>query len=643
MGAACSAPSDAKEARRLEAERRASIPPLTVMVELDGRPAADISVKPYERIGQSMDRDLELEGLDLSVKEAWHGQRQLDVNGSYDDQDVEDGMVLRVVLRKVVLRGHSAYVNAVAALPNGDIVTGSDDNTAIIWNAEGKLKKVMCGHTHSVNDVAVLTNGDIITGSDDNTVVIWSAEGELKQVLSVGSAVSALAALQNGGIVTGLDNTTAIIWSANGEQKRVLRAHTGPVSAVAVLPIGDIVTGSGDKTAIIWSAEGEQKTVLRGHTDYVMAVAGLLDGSIITGSEDNTAIIWSAEGLQKKVLRAYTGSVCTMAVLSNGDVITGSHDNAAIVWSAECKQKRVLRRHTDAISALAVLPNGDIVTGSDDKTAIIWSAPSPSPREQVLHEHSSMDVGIAQNNFICRASPYLGVGVPANVTADSEGKYGLLSQDNDLETNELLRAPSLDELHRMYSDLEPLDRVNRGYSDLLSTEAGLTTDTIRHAFLQEGIGSRDPSAKSQVLSTAQRIWNSRQPTEDPDEKAAHLVLRRTHSALCVDTNGQPMNRRSYSALCAEEIGVPIALVKKVLIVEGREESATPRVLSASQRIWESRLVRSFSMNVAPRVRCSFDDLEVPQRDQSIQAILAACRTQEHTSTHAMLAACRTRN
>ena len=81
-----------------------------------------------------------------------------------------------------------------------------------------------------------------------------------------------------------------------------------------------------------------------------------------------------------------------------------------------------------------------------------------------------------------------------------------------------------------------------------------------------------------ALSTAQRIWNSRQPTEDPDEQTTHLVLRRTHSALCVDTNGQPMLRRSYSALCAEEFGVPIAVVKKVLIVEGREESATPRVL-----------------------------------------------------------------
>ena len=245
MGAVCSAPSDAKVARRLEAERRASIPPRMIRVELDGRPGADISIKPYERIGPSMDRDLKLEGLDLSVKEAWHGHRQLDVNGSYDDQEVETGMILRVVLRKVVLRGHSAYVNAVAALPNGDIVTGSDDNTAIIWSAEGKLKKVMCGHTHCVNDVAVLTTGEIVTGSDDNTAVILSAEGELKQLLSVGSSVSALAALPDGGIVTGSDNTTAIIWSATGEQKRVLRVHTGPVSAVAVLLNVDIVAPQG--------------------------------------------------------------------------------------------------------------------------------------------------------------------------------------------------------------------------------------------------------------------------------------------------------------------------------------------------------------------------------------------------------------
>ena len=42
-------------------------------------------------------------------------------------------------------------VYAVAVHPNGDIITGSYDNTAIIWNTDGEQKKVLRGHTGPVS------------------------------------------------------------------------------------------------------------------------------------------------------------------------------------------------------------------------------------------------------------------------------------------------------------------------------------------------------------------------------------------------------------------------------------------------------------------------------------------------------------
>ena len=111
--------------------------------------------------------------------------------------------------------------------------------------------------------------------------------------------------------------------------------------------------------------------------------------------------------------------------------------------------------------------------------------------------------------------------------------------------------------------------MQRSYSTLLSAEAGLPIATLREALSQEG---REPSAKHQVLSAAQHIHDSRRP------KAAA-------SAEIV----QPVFQRSYSALCADEAGVPIELMQEVLATEGRDESVKPRVLSAAQRIWSSRL------------------------------------------------------
>ena len=69
--------------------------------------------------------------------------------------------------QKRVLKGHTSYLKAVAVLPNGDIITGSDDKTAIIWTAEGTQKRALKGHTCAVRAVAVLPDSDIVTSSND--------------------------------------------------------------------------------------------------------------------------------------------------------------------------------------------------------------------------------------------------------------------------------------------------------------------------------------------------------------------------------------------------------------------------------------------------------------------------------------------
>ena len=129
-------------------------------------------------------------------------------------------------------------------------------------------------------------------------------------------------------------------------------------------------------------------------------------------------------------------------------------------------------------------------------------------------------------------------------------------------------------------------RLQRTYSNLLSAEAGLPIDILREALSQEG---REPSAKRRILSTAQRIWNSRQ--------------QRHHANAEFD---QTLFRRTYSDICAEEAGVPIEVVQEVLSKEGRDESAKPRVLSAAQRIWNLRVLMD---NSSKRRESNSEDLE----------------------------------
>ena len=147
---------------RAEAERLANIPSISLDVQRNGKPPTQLSVKPHEQVGSSMDRELKLSEKDQRLKEVWMGDVPLEIKGCFEPQGVVEGANLSALIGPTVLRGHTGSVNAVAVHPNGDIITGSWDSAAIIWSAEGEQKRLLKGHTSYVYAVAVHPNGDIV-------------------------------------------------------------------------------------------------------------------------------------------------------------------------------------------------------------------------------------------------------------------------------------------------------------------------------------------------------------------------------------------------------------------------------------------------------------------------------------------------
>ncbi len=75
-----------------------------------------------------------------------------------------------------VLSGHSAAVVAGGFSPDGRrVVTGSRDDTAIIWDAEtGKELLTLKGHTQDITSARFSDDGShILTGSRDGTAALW--------------------------------------------------------------------------------------------------------------------------------------------------------------------------------------------------------------------------------------------------------------------------------------------------------------------------------------------------------------------------------------------------------------------------------------------------------------------------------------
>jgi WD40 repeat protein len=111
------------------------------------------------------------------------------------------------------------------ASDGGRIITGSEDNTARIWNvADGKVLLTLEGHTAGVTSVAFLADGKrVLTGSQDNSAKLWDVDP-----------------------INTRDKTTAT-------EILTLKGHSQEVTTVNVSHNGRyVITGSRDGSAIVW-------------------------------------------------------------------------------------------------------------------------------------------------------------------------------------------------------------------------------------------------------------------------------------------------------------------------------------------------------------------------------------------------------
>ena len=142
------------------------------------------------------------------------------------------------------LTGHTDRVAGIGVLPDGRVLSGSDDTTIKVWDLEKpdgeQCTHTLTGHTSWVRCIGVLPDGRVLSGSDDRTIKVWDLE------------------------------------KPDGEQcTHTLTGHTALVRCIGVLPDGRVLSGSYDTTIKVWDLEkpdGEQCIhTLTGHTLWLCA------------------------------------------------------------------------------------------------------------------------------------------------------------------------------------------------------------------------------------------------------------------------------------------------------------------------------------------------------------------------------------
>ncbi|MFF5448755.1 helix-turn-helix domain-containing protein [Streptomyces sp. NPDC012888] len=338
----------------------------------------------------------------------------------------------------VVLRGHSDDVNAVTWTRDGaGLVSGSGDGTAKVWDAvDHRVAHTFAGHTDYVLAVAAGPGDLLVTGSFDQSAVVWepgrgalvarpfaqlwqsaySPDGRLLASAGTDGAVRVWEPARRRPVTTltghqgavfavafsadrrtlataGADRRVRLWDAARGRLLATLDGHGGSVFAVAFSPDGrTLASASADRTVKLWDAVGHrQLSTLTAHQDFVNAVAFSPDGALLaTGSDDLTVRLWDVgERAERTVLRGHTGAVRSVAFSPDGLRLASSgNDGVVRLWSWPPGADRtapgggtaVLGGHTGAVRAVAFAPDGRLLASAGiDGSVRLWEVAGHRP------------------------------------------------------------------------------------------------------------------------------------------------------------------------------------------------------------------------------------------------------------------------
>ncbi|MBW4706185.1 c-type cytochrome [Roseobacter sp. YSTF-M11] len=154
------------------------------------------------------------------------------------------------------LKGHGGPIKGIASTDNGTILTGSFDNSVGLWR-DGEPQWLE-GHTAAVNAVAAVSDARVVSAGDDFTVRLWDpVAGTTRRLGEHTAKIIQLAVAPDGQRVASASwDRTVGLWSVDGAAPPLqIKGHANIVTDVAFSPDGArIYSASADGTIRIWDA-----------------------------------------------------------------------------------------------------------------------------------------------------------------------------------------------------------------------------------------------------------------------------------------------------------------------------------------------------------------------------------------------------
>jgi len=295
-------------------------------------------------------------------------------------------------------------IRTAAFSPDGSVlVTAGEFSSVHTWDAEtGTALAAFAGHTGPVHGVAFSGDGLLVSGSEDQTARVWELNPAWRlertigaadhpeiisdRVMSLDFAADSSSLLVAGGIPS-RNGELHLFNVADGQRTLFLpQAHDDVVYAARFSPDGKRIASAGaDKYLKTFDvASAQQLRRFEGHTSYVLDVAWKGDGQILVSSGADRAIkVWEAEtGDQQRTIENFGKHVTAVTYIGETDNIVSSCGDRLVRMhnAANGGNFRNFNGPSAWLHCVDITPGGDVLcTGTAQGLVYLWNGNNGQP------------------------------------------------------------------------------------------------------------------------------------------------------------------------------------------------------------------------------------------------------------------------
>ena len=313
------------------------------------------------------------------VTDAWWSPSAERIVSVAADPHIWDSQVSASSPLQTLPGARASYYSVRWSADSSTIVTGSDDNAAVVFDARTLAQRASLRHPDIVTKVEIDSTGSwLFTRCDDNRVRVFNLPSTTPRAThNAGSTLDDMVVNPQATRVLLCAFEARVYGRSVGLPLTYNQQTTGVISG-AYSPDGTtICTIGGDASIHLWKADSAIRLwSASSPSEGVRSVAFSSDGTrIAVGMADSTITIWNAAtGALVTTLRGYRGAVRMVNFTPDGAYIAGaSDDNFARVHEiATGRIVAALQHGDDVLVARWDRKGGRLLTTSRDGTARVW-------------------------------------------------------------------------------------------------------------------------------------------------------------------------------------------------------------------------------------------------------------------------------